>query len=105
MIKYKSFFAHFLWHLLADFGRSKVPTAPTRGLRDYLECLALSVVGWDVDEKSKTPYWIGRNSWGTYWGEQGWFRVVTSEYKDAGSKFNLNIEQSCVFADPIVDMD
>ena len=20
-------------------------------------------------------YWIGRNSWGTYWGENGWFKL------------------------------
>jgi len=23
-----------------------------------------------------TNYWIGRNSWGTYWGEHGWFRII-----------------------------
>jgi len=29
----------------------------------------LAVVGWGLDEATNTEYWIGRNSWGTYWGE------------------------------------
>jgi cathepsin X len=34
----------------------------------------ISVVGWGVERG--TPYWIIRNSWGTYWGEKGWFRLA-----------------------------
>lgn len=36
-------------------------------------------------------------------GERGWMRIVTSTYKDGkGSDYNLAIEDSCTFGDPIV---
>jgi len=46
---------------------------------------AVSIVGWGVDE-NKTPYWVGRNSFGSWWGEAGWFRILR------GSN-TLNLEQ------------
>jgi cathepsin X len=35
---------------------------------------AIQLAGWGVDNGQQ--YWWGRNSWGTYWGCAGWFRIV-----------------------------
>ena len=51
------------------------------------------MVGWGEEDGQK--YWIMRNSWGSYWGEQGWARVVRGEN-------NLGIETRCTWAVPKV---
>ena len=36
------------------------------------------IAGWGVDKATGTKYWIGRNSYGSQWGEGaegGWFRL------------------------------
>ena len=37
---------------------------------------SISIAGYGTDPATGKDYWIGRNSWGTYWGEQGWFRLA-----------------------------
>lgn len=51
------------------------------------------VTGWGVDAKG-TKYWIGRNSFGTSWGEVGWFKLERG-------KNTLDIERhNCTWAVP-----
>lgn len=55
----------------------------TGGINMYDTCRritnhAIQLNGWGEEEVNgtMTQYWIGRNSWGRHWGEDGFFRIV-----------------------------
>jgi len=52
----------------------------------------VSVTGWGVT-KSGIKYWVARNSWGTYWGEMGWFKIRRGVNQ-------MQIESQCDWAVP-----
>jgi len=55
----------------------------------------VSPVGWGVQSGAHGPvsYWIVRNSWGTFWGDNGWFRVKQGIN-------SMGIETECTWAVP-----
>ena len=53
----------------------------------------IAIVGYGKEESTGIEYWIGRNSWGTYWGEAGFFRIRMH-------RNNLGIEQQCNWGIP-----
>eukprot|EP00418_Pyrodinium_bahamense_P006570 CAMPEP_0179023808 /NCGR_PEP_ID=MMETSP0796-20121207/7123_1 /TAXON_ID=73915 /ORGANISM="Pyrodinium bahamense, Strain pbaha01" /LENGTH=716 /DNA_ID=CAMNT_0020719735 /DNA_START=59 /DNA_END=2210 /DNA_ORIENTATION=+ len=58
----------------------------------------VSIAGWGVAGSGEavpadTELWIGRNSFGTYWGEGGWFRIRM--HQD-----NLGVELDCDWGVP-----
>ncbi|CAE8672832.1 unnamed protein product [Polarella glacialis] len=63
----------------------------------------VSVAGWGragrhETEPRGTEFWIGRNSWGTFWGEDGWFRIRMHD-------MNLGIEHDCDWGVPVAASD
>mgnify|MGYP000075358913 CR=1 FL=1 len=61
---------------------------------DKVECNhEVSIVGYGIDKPSGREYWIARNSWGTQFGENGYFRLPIGND-------NLKIESNCWYGVP-----
>ena len=56
----------------------------------------ISIIGYGKDATTGEQYWIGRNSWGTYWGDFGFF------YLPMGGD-NLGVETDCIAGTPTYD--
>lgn len=56
----------------------------------------ISILGWGIKDDG-TEYWIGRNSWGNYWGDWGFFKLTQKE------GFNLGVNTECSAGIPTYD--
>ena len=64
-----------------DFMHYKGGVYQHTGLKDHFNPFELTnhavlLVGYGVDRDSGLKYWTVKNSWGTEWGESGYFRIV-----------------------------
>jgi len=41
---------------------------------DFLGGHCIKIIGWGTEDG--TPYWLINNSWTTYWGDQGQFKII-----------------------------
>lgn len=65
----------------------------TSGINEYDTCStritnhAVQINGWGVDAATGKKYWICRNSWGRYYGEKGFFRIVRGGNWNVGKAY------------------
>ena len=64
-------YSSFMTRAVATSGNVPMPNTKTEQL---LGGHAIAIVGYD-NSNPKNKFWICRNSWGTRWGNQGYFRI------------------------------
>merc|ERR1711918_208829 len=64
--------------------------------RSFMTDHVVSVVGWGTDS-NEGIYWLVRNSWGEYWGENGYVRIKACDSEGYGC---LALDAECVWAVP-----
>jgi MYXO-CTERM domain-containing protein len=62
----------------------------------------VALVGWD--DRTTPPCWIAKNSWGTNWGEQGFFRISRDETWSGWDCILSPLSATC-FASDVVSFD
>jgi uncharacterized membrane-anchored protein YhcB (DUF1043 family) len=75
--------------------------------KDFLGCHAVTIVGWGIENRpfklksldveiKDIPFWIVRNSWGTTWGTNGYYKMpmYMKEVKDKDGKIVKNKDGS-----------
>ena len=58
-----------------QFYRTGVYNEPQCGNRNRDLDHAVLAVGYSTDEETGQDYWLVKNSWGTYWGDQGYIKM------------------------------
>jgi len=53
------------------------------------------LVGWGVDQATGEKFWLVQNTWGSQWGENGYFRIRRGTDESA-------IESTCEAGTPII---
>jgi hypothetical protein len=60
---------------LASSGVYKPSEVECRNAERKRDGHSVAIVGYGVDSDSGEPYWIIKNSWGTNWGDRGYFKL------------------------------
>jgi len=91
---------------VTQYGPLSVDISVTNGFQNYMSGVAepskicggaidhsVLLVGYGTDALTSKPYWLLKNSWGTSWGEQGYFRLDRS----IANACNINYDANAVF--------
>lgn len=63
---------------IADYTSGIIGYDVAKNVKDKQTDHLVSIVGWGEDENG-VKYWLGKNSWGQYWGENGFFRIIMNK--------------------------